>query len=423
MKLYQYKWILELYIGICSTLVVEIVHLTTSLTNGAGKAARRINAAINEVGGISSLITTGRIDGGLSPGERRETPGIAQSKVSKSLTVLQNILIKKSEFPMTPISIQSLDLRNFNFSKYDVVNLHATYNLLSVNSLKILASSAQYLVLTLHDERAYTGGCHNTLDCENFLHNCEDCPLATKFGQIVVAKSFQYEKAALANSANRISVVAPSEWIFQKASRSNKFGRYQISRIPNPIPEKIYTFREERLNRFISHSKFTIGFIAADLGSPFKGFTNLISAINLMGLQERDSYRLLLVGKKKNTQIPTEIEVLHKESSDDFEVAELLRAIDLLVVPSLRDNSPSVISEALMCGTKVIGSDRGGIPEMLDYNENLIFNAESPYSLLEKIRLNTKFHEKQEISKLAHDKYSSSVVGRRYLDFYRQLNH
>lgn len=399
------------------------MHLTTSFTNGAGKAARRINASINEAGGVSSLITTGRVDGQLSRDEKKETSGIVQSKLSKTVTVLQNTMIKKSEFPMTPISIQSLDLRKIDFSKVDVVNLHATYNLLSTNSLKILANSAQNLVLTLHDERAYTGGCHNALDCQNFLSNCEGCPLATKLGRIVVAKTFQYEQAALAGSANRISIVAPSEWIFQKATRSKKLRNYPISKIPNPIPGEIYTIREESENRFRSHSKFTIGFVAADLESPFKGFTNLIKAINLMGSQERGSYRLLLIGKMKGIQIPIDIEVLHKETSDDVEVAELLRAMDLLVVPSQRDNSPSVISEALMCGTKVIGSDRGGIPEMLEYDENSIFNAESPYSLLEMIRLNTKLHDKKLISNLAHVKFSSSVVGKSYLNFYNKLSY
>ena len=398
------------------------MHLTTSFTNGAGKAARRINASINEVGGTSSLITTGRIDGPLSPNESKETPGIVHRNLTKSITVLQNIIIKNSEFPMTPISIQSLDLRHFDFAKYNVVNLHATYNLLSIKSLKILANSAQNLVITLHDERAYTGGCHNALDCENFLSNCGDCPLATKFGRIIVSKSFQYEQDALASSANRISIVAPSEWIFQKATRSIKLKDYAISKIPNPIPEKIYRLDGESVNIFRTQSKFTIGFVAADLGSPFKGFRNLIQAIDLMGSQERGKYRLLLVGKMKSSQIPRDIEVLHKETSDDCEVAELLRAIDLLVVPSQRDNSPSVISEALMCGTKVIGSDRGGIPEMLEHDENSIFQVESPYSLLEKIRLNTKQPDKKVISNLAHEKYSSSVVGKSYLNLYNKLS-
>ena len=43
-------------------------------------------------------------------------------------------------------------------------------------------------------------------------------------------------------------------------------------------------------------------------------------------------------------------------------MASLLSTIDLVIVPSSQDNSPSVIGEALAVGVPVMGSDVGGIP-------------------------------------------------------------
>jgi len=61
-----------------------------------------------------------------------------------------------------------------------------------------------------------------------------------------------------------------------------------------------------------------------------------------------------------------------------------LAAADLLIVPSLYDSFPNVILEALHTGTPVIGSNAGGIPEMLEHKE-LLFEAGSSSALTQKI--------------------------------------
>ncbi|MCF8335417.1 MAG: glycosyltransferase family 4 protein [Bacteroidales bacterium] len=51
---------------------------------------------------------------------------------------------------------------------------------------------------------------------------------------------------------------------------------------------------------------------------------------------------------------------------------EKLQHLDLLVVPSLLDSFPNTIMEALYLEIPVLGSRRGGIPEMLEYDELLV---------------------------------------------------
>lgn len=52
-----------------------------------------------------------------------------------------------------------------------------------------------------------------------------------------------------------------------------------------------------------------------------------------------------------------------------------IKACDLIVVPSLADSCPNTVMEALYCGVPVIGSNRGGIPDILN-NTRWIFNPD-----------------------------------------------
>ena len=56
--------------------------------------------------------------------------------------------------------------------------------------------------------------------------------------------------------------------------------------------------------------------------------------------------------------------------SNEKEIAELYNAADLFVTPSLRDNLPNTIVEAMACGTPCVGFNVGGIPEMIHHQQD-----------------------------------------------------
>ena len=51
----------------------------------------------------------------------------------------------------------------------------------------------------------------------------------------------------------------------------------------------------------------------------------------------------------------------------------ILKSCDLSVVPSFADSCPNTVMEALYCNVAVVGSDRGGIPEILSNNSLELF--------------------------------------------------
>ena len=60
----------------------------------------------------------------------------------------------------------------------DIVNLHWINGaFLSLNSLEKLKQLNKPIVWTQHDMWAFTGGCHYTDGCVNFIKSCSNCPL------------------------------------------------------------------------------------------------------------------------------------------------------------------------------------------------------------------------------------------------------
>ena len=101
--------------------------------------------------------------------------------------------------------------------------------------------------------------------------------------------------------------------------------------------------------------------------------------------------------------------------------------IDVLIVPSLwHDPLPRVVYESYSHGVPVIGSDRGGIPEIIDIGKTgFIFNPDFEEQLKEKICI---FRKDPTIIKSmsfyciekARD-FLPEMVVRKYTDIYRKI--
>jgi glycosyltransferase involved in cell wall biosynthesis len=58
------------------------------------------------------------------------------------------------------------------------------------------------------------------------------------------------------------------------------------------------------------------------------------------------------------------------EITDEARLASLYAAADVVIAPSLEDNLPNVILEALGCATPVVAFAAGGIPDAVDHQRN-----------------------------------------------------
>jgi hypothetical protein len=97
-----------------------------------------------------------------------------------------------------------------------------------------------------------------------------------------------------------------------------------------------------------------------------KGFRELVAALQLC-LRDERRVTLLCFGHpgEELKSLPMTVQALGYVR-DDGALARIYAASDLFLLPSLADNLPCTMLEALSCGTPVVAFATGGIPEGLE---------------------------------------------------------
>jgi glycosyltransferase involved in cell wall biosynthesis len=154
-----------------------------------------------------------------------------------------------------------------------------------------------------------------------------------------------------------------------------------------------------------------------------KGVDILIKAIAMVKLQLPNA-RFVLAGGKLNAGFT---QLIEQQGVNDMienlgyiqydKVAEYLSSGYAFIIPSRIDNLPTVVLEAFSCGTPVIGSKSGGIPEMVEDGVNgLLFEKENPASLAEKaVELANSPALRNKIGQNARNKFENSFTIESYV--------
>jgi len=255
----------------------------------------------------------------------------------------------------------------------DIINVHLADGLVASAQLRELAASGRPLVWTLHDESAYTGGCHFTAGCERWRTRCHECPQLMRDPHRLVEAVFDDKRDDVA--ASSLTIVAPSAWIATRAAESAILRGRARRTIAYGVDVEAYTPDRRESARAalgIRDDCFVLCCAAINLGERRKGFNELVAALERCAANAEfaaaardEKVHVLLIGAHVERVLPlphTNLGLLR----DERLVADALAASDLSIVPSLEDNLPNVVLESLACGTPVLAFDTGGIREALE---------------------------------------------------------
>ena len=400
---------------------------TSERTGGAAVAANRLMKALNNHGVKAKMLVRDKESDSLTVVGLPKSPLLHWHFLWERLVIFVRSRFSRRHLFEIDLANTGSDITGLpEFKEADVIHLHwINQGMLSLTGIQKILKSGKPVVWTMHDIWPATAICHLTLGCRSFTSACKSCRLLP--GDCKLAQRVWRKKQRLLEDGN-IYFVACSHWLEQEAKSSALLKGHKMTSIPNPIDTHIYNRcnkQEARQRLGLPVDKKLILFVSQRVTNRNKGMTYLIEACRL--LEETPQLGVVILGghaEEVADQLPFETFPLGYVS-DEHRIVDIYNAADVFVLPSLSENLPNTIMEAMACGVPCVGFKVGGIPEEIDHKQNgYVADFRSAEDLARGIRWILTEADYESLSQHAVQKvvqnYSQQSVALKYLDIYQQ---
>jgi len=336
---------------------MKVLHVTASLKGGAGIAALRSVEALRAAGVDVQLLTAEELGGGGKWRARRDKLPL--------LAYPQRKIFSTWSTGWWPGRVAE----RINAVGADVVHLHwVGHGFLGLSEMREIRAP---LVWSLHDLWVVTGGCHYPGECVRFMKECGACPQLGSADEGDLSRwNHRRKKQYIVEPVRRW--IAPSEWIAGVAGRIGGLPAERLRVIRNTLDLDVFHPSRRsaaRVQAGIAGDALVLAVGSFELDEPRKG-NHLLTQIlaTWRSAHGEGEVRLVIFGAKSLPKIESAGVVIEQagELQSAEEVADVLAAADVFVLPSLQDNLPNVAVEAQACGCAVAGFDAGGLGEIID---------------------------------------------------------
>ena len=311
----------------------------------------------------------------------------------------------------------------------DIVHLHWICD--GILRVEDIAKIKAPIVWSLHDNWAFTGGCHIMWECERYKEHCESCPrLGSNKKQDLSHWVFGRKEKSFKN-IKHMTIVSLSSWLHKCAKDSFLLKDKKHTCLPNPIDTNTFKPFNKKIARDLwnlpKNKKLILFGASFATGDINKGFKELSQALLQLTLSEIE---LIVFGSsepKESQDFGFKTHYLG-HLHDDVSLVTLYSACDVMVVPSLQENLSNAIMESLSCGTPVVGFDVGGNRDLISHKQNgYLAKAFDIDDLKDGIEWVLSHNDYEMLCQNAREKvlkeFDSKIVARRYIKLYEEVLH
>lgn len=352
---------------------------TSENTGGAAVAARRLTEALINNGVSAKMLVMEKQSDNIYVSSAGSWLGKNWSFLYERLIIWLNEHFSRKNLFAVSIANTGIDItKTQEFKEADIIHLHwINQGFLSLKIIKKILASGKPVVWTMHDVWPASSICHLSLGCHHYSTGCGNCKYLPGGGSKNDLSAKVWKRKQKLLRGKNITFAACSKWLTAEARLSGLLTGHKVYTVPNPIDTRIYCKgdkREARLRASLPAGKRIILFIAQRATNPYKGMDYLVGACRKMAAaypEMKDNTCVAILGghgEEFEDKLPFPTIPLGYVSNAR-QIVDFYQSADVFVLPSLSENLPNTLMEAMACGVPCVGFRVGGIPEMIDHKK------------------------------------------------------
>lgn len=408
---------------------------TSEKTGGAALAAGRLMEALNKNGVKARMLVADKHTGSITVTGMGGGMLARRHFLWERWCIFCHLHFRRKRLFEIDIANAGFDItKTREFIEADIIHLnYINQGMLSLAGLRKILNSGKPVVWTMHDVWPATAICHYTRGCRAFAGSCHHCRLLPGGGGPSDLAARVWKKKAEAMRGHNMQFVACSRWLRDEAKASALLAGQKITAIPNPIDTQVFRpmgKAEARRAAGLPERGRIILFVSQRVTDKRKGVDYLIEALAKMVERRpdmrRDTAVAILGGHAEELveRMPLPAFPLGYVA-DARRIVAVYNSADVFVLPSVEDNLPNTVMEAMACGVPCVGFRIGGVPEMIDHMKNGYVaapadTADMAEGMAWAIDANTAGELSAEAVRKVATCYSQHSVAMRYIEVYNE---
>ncbi len=410
---------------------------TSERIGGAAVAASRLMEALNNHGVKAKLLVRDKQTDRISVVALSHRRRMKWKFLWERIVIWRANRFKKNNLFSVDIANTGTDITALpEFRQADIIHLHwINQGMLSLKDLEKILASGKPVVWTMHDMWPCTGICHHARACIRYRQECHDCPFIYGGGSKRDLSFRVFRKKKRLYEGRSLRFVACSRWLEEQARQSALLCGQTVTSIPNPIDIRLFRpgdRKEARTRCRLPQAMKLMLFGSVKITDKRKGIDYLVESCRLLAERHpelKEELGVVVFGNRSQQVehlLPFKVYPLDYVA-DEHRLADIYNAVDIFVTPSLEENLPNTIMEAMACGTPCVGFRVGGIPEMIDHLQNgYVAQYKSAEDFADGIYRTLTSPDypllAEQAARKAVTHYSENIVAKQYIDLYMKIS-